>query len=247
MNLTEIKKSLDQLFAKQPRAGARRNIIFWYDEGIRFAEGVKDMTLESAEIIWLDENNMFATKLYIERTKPGGNILVYSKMAQPKIEDNYLADTVKYSQTFSADEVSLILLNYGMGSDLKSTVAKYTKFFSLKKCYKLFDTYSYDTYSENKIHLGVLSALCKLQHPNLDNVVRTLITEMVADVSTLWDDIVKYGNEDAFWSLCREYYGYTLDERSIERLAIMLMCSHLAQVINTTLPKDWLTYGLVQK
>ena len=88
MNLTEIKKSLDQLFAKQPKAGAKRNIIFWYDEGGRFAESVKDMVLETAEIVWLDENNMFATKLYIERTKPDGDILVYSKMAQPKIEDD---------------------------------------------------------------------------------------------------------------------------------------------------------------
>jgi len=242
MNLTEIKKSLDQLFAKQPKAGAKRNIIFWYDEGGRFADGVKELELETAEIIWLDENNMFATKLYIERTNTDKDILVYSKMAQPKSEDNYLADTVKYSQTFSADEVSLILLNYGMDSDLKSTVTKYTKFFSLKKCYKLFDTYSYETYSKNKIHLGVLSALCKLQHPNLDNVVRTLITEMVAGESTSWDDVVKYGNEEAFWGLVKEYYGYTLEERSLERLAILLMCSHLAQVINTTLPKDWLTY-----
>jgi len=173
MNITEIKKSLDQLFAKQPKSGAKRNIIFWYDEGDRFAESVKDMELETAEIVWLDENNMFATKLYIERTKRDGDILVYATMAQPKSEDNYLADTVKYSQTFSADEVSLILLNYGMSADLKGTVAKYTKFFHYKTGYRLFDTYQYETYSENKIHLRVLSALCKLQHPNLDIRLKT--------------------------------------------------------------------------
>jgi len=87
-----------------------------------------------------------------------------------------------------------------------------------------------------------MSALCKLQAPNLDNVVRTLITEMVMGESTAWDYICKYGNEDVFWGLVKDFYGYDHEERSLDRLAITLMCSHLAQMINTTLPKDWLAY-----
>jgi|GEM_PF-6154327 len=35
------KKSPDRLFAKPPKSGAKCNIIFWYDEGGRFAESVK--------------------------------------------------------------------------------------------------------------------------------------------------------------------------------------------------------------
>jgi len=243
MNLTEIKKSLDQLFEKPTSIGAKRNIIFWYDEDGAFAEGIDGMELDNAKVIKLDNNNMFATKLYIERTDRESNLLVYSNMERPKNDENWLTDTIKYSQTFSADEVSLILLNFGIDGALKTTVAKYKQFFlKFKTGYTRFEGYNLAPYSENKIHIGVMSALCKLQAPNLDNVVRTLIMEMVQGESTAWDYICKYGNEDAFWGLVKDFYGYNHEERSLDRLAILLMCSHLAQMINTTLPKDWLAY-----
>jgi len=243
MNLTEIKKSLDQLFERQPSIGAIRNIIFWYDENGAFADDIDNLELANAKIIKLDNNNMFATKLYIERTDRESNLLVYSNMERPKNDENWLADTIKYSQNFSADEVSLILLNFGMDNALKSTVTKYRQFFlKYKTGYTKFEGYALAPYSENKIHLGVLSALCKLPAPNLDNVVRTLITEMVHGESTTWDYICKYGNEDSFWGLVKEFYGYNLEEKGLDRLAILLMCSHLAQMINTSLPKDWLIY-----
>jgi len=243
MNLTEIKKSLDQLFEKQPSIGAIRNIIFWYDENGAFADDIDNLELANAKIIKLDNNNMFATKLYIERTDRESNLLVYSNVERPKNDENWLTDTIKYSQTFSADEVSLILLNFGMDNTLKSTVSKYKQFFlKYKTGYTKFEGYALTPYSENKIHLGVLSALCKLPAPNLDNVVRTLIIEMVQGESTAWDYICKYGNEDVFWGLIKDFYGYNNEEKSFDRLAILLMCSHLAQIINTSLPKDWLAY-----
>jgi len=47
----------------------------------------------------------------------------------------------------------IIMLHYGMDPSLKSTVAKYTKFFHFKTGYRAFDTYPVEKYNENQIHL----------------------------------------------------------------------------------------------
>ena len=243
MNLREVKKSLDLLFAKPLRIGAKRSIVFWYDDEGAFAESIERLRFADAKIIKLDSNNMFATKIYIERTDQTSNLLVYSASKQPDIRENWLADTIRYSQIFSADEVSLILQSFGMENDLKSVVSKHRLFFRKhSKGTKKFENYSLAPYSESKVHIGVLSALCGLPAPNLDNVVRTLIVEMVKGANVVYDSITAFGNIDAFWALIKDYYGFVHEEHNLCKLAVSLLCSHLAQVINTALPKEWLPY-----
>ena len=49
MNLTEVKKSLDQLFAKPISSWHKRNIIFWYDEDGAFADAIDSLELDNAK------------------------------------------------------------------------------------------------------------------------------------------------------------------------------------------------------
>ena len=240
MNLTEIKKNLDQLFSKQPAPGAERNIIFWYDDTAAFAEDIDSLGLENAKLIKANNNNMFATKMYIERTDPKSNLLVYLPLPRPDNLENWLTDTIKYSSLFSADELSLILLNFGMDNSLKATVSLYKQFFlRYKTGIKKFESYNISDYTENSIHKGVLSALCKLPAPNFENVVRDLVIEFVAGETTKWDSILKYANEEVFWKLTKEYFGFDHEEKTLDRLAITLLCSHLAQSTTKELPKEW--------
>ena len=51
MNLTEVKKSLDNQFARELAQGSKRNIIFWYDEDGVFADSTDTLDLENATII----------------------------------------------------------------------------------------------------------------------------------------------------------------------------------------------------
>ena len=64
-----------------------------------------------------------------------------------------------------------------------------------------FESYALVPYSEPRIDLGILSVLCKLPAPNLDNVVRVLLTEMANGENSIYDSINKFGNIDAFWVL----------------------------------------------
>lgn len=242
MNLTEVKKSIEQQLSRELRQGACRNIVFWYDEEGVFADSIDTLTLDNAKIIKLYDNNMFAIKLYIEETDRESNLLVYSPLPRPSNKGNWLTDTIKYSQTFSTDETSLTLLNYKIDNALRSVVAKYKLFFRNSERSKRFEGYGLAPYSEPKIDLAVLSALCKLPAPNLDNAVRVLLTELAHGQSTVYDSIAKFGNLDAFWSMVHKFYGYHFEEQSLEKLAILLLCSHFSHSINGNMPKEWQTY-----
>ena len=242
MNLTEIKKSLDRKFSRELMPGSKRNIVFWYDEEGVFADVIDALALDDATVIKLYDNNMFAVKLFIEETDQVSNLLVYSPLPRPANRENWLTDTIKYSQTFSTDETSQNLLNYKIDSALRSVVAKYAAFFRNNDRCKKFESYSLAPYSESKIDLGILSALCRLPAPNLDNVVRTLLTEMACGESVVYDNITKFGNIDAFWSLVRKFYGYEFEEQSLEKLATLLLCSHFSRSIGENMPKEWKVY-----
>ncbi|MHB8089597.1 MAG: BREX-1 system phosphatase PglZ type A, partial [Anaerolineaceae bacterium] len=242
MNLTEVKKSLERQFARELSQGNVRNIVFWYDEEGIFAEDIDSLELEGVKIIKLYANNMFATKLYIEETDTAGSLLVYSPLPRPANKENWLTDTIKYSQTFSTDETSLNLLNFKIDSALRHVVAQYKLFFRNRERCKRFEGYRLAPYTETKIDVGVLSTLSKLPAPNLDHVVRTLLTELANGETTLYDSIVKFGNIDALWTLIQRAYGYGFPEQSLEKLAIMLLVTHLSHSINGKLPKEWQTY-----
>ena len=242
MNLSEVKKSLERQFDRELLQGSKRNIVFWYDEEGVFADSIDTLALDNVKLVKLYDNNMFAVKLYIEETDRESNLLVYSQLPRPINRENWLTDTIKYSQTFSTDETSLILLNYKIDDTLRSVVQKYKLFFRNSERSKKFEGYGLAPYSEPKIDLGVLSALCKLPAPNLDNVVRVLLTEMVHSENTVYESIAKFGSQDAFWSLVSKFYGYNFNEQSLEKLAIMLLCSHFSHGINFNLPKDWQVY-----
>lgn len=86
MNLTEIKKILDENLNQETSDGRRRNIIFWYDEEAEFIEDIKELQLENAKIIHLSSNNSFRIKYLLEKEDTRTNYLVYSSDPKPLSE-----------------------------------------------------------------------------------------------------------------------------------------------------------------
>lgn len=242
MNLTEVKKSLERQFARELSQGSVRNIVFWYDEEGVFAGDIDSLELEGVKIIKLYDNNMFAVKFYIEETYTDGNLLVYSPLPRPANKENWLTDTIKYSQTFSTDETSLNLLNFKIDNSLRHVVARCKLFFRNSERCRRFEGYQLAPYTETRIDVGVLSTLSKLPAPNLDHVVRTLLIELANGETTVYDSIAKFGSIDALWTLVQKAYGYGFPEQSLEKLAIMLLVTHLSHSVNGSLPKEWLAY-----
>ena len=49
MNLTEVKKSLDGQFARELSQGAKRHIVFWYDDEGVLADAIDTLTLDGVK------------------------------------------------------------------------------------------------------------------------------------------------------------------------------------------------------
>ena len=222
MNLTEIKKTLDKMFAKVPSQGSIRNIIFWYDEDGSFLDDIDDLDLSDAKLIKLYDNNEFYTKYYIEEIDPKSNLLVYAPIERPSNKQNILTDTIKYSQVFTADETSINLLNHKIDASLRHVVDRYKLFFRKTDRSKKFDSYFLEPYTEIKIDIGVLSALCKLKVPILDRVLETLLIEMTKGENTIYKSIEKFAHPETFWDIIETYL-----KSAVSKVHIMCL-SHTA-------------------
>lgn len=242
MKLQEVEKSLNEMFAHQPMQGSVRNIIFWYDEKGEFEEDVDNLELSNVQTIKVDNNSMFYTKYYIEKLDTESNLLVYSPETRPSNKENWLTDIIKYSRTFSTDKVSLHMLNFGMDLSLKHVMERYITFFNNNKRLQRFEKYSLVPFTEKNIDLGVLSAVCELPAPNLDNVVKLLLIENAHGEDGLYKNISKLANLDVLWDKISKTYGYVFEDRNIDKLSVMLLLTHLKQNINMSFSDEWEEY-----
>lgn len=240
MNLTEIKQTLEKNFNKETSDSSKRNIIFWYDAEAEFAEDIKELELENAKILHLSDNNNFCIKYQIEKEDPISNYLIYSPNPKPMPRENWLLDIEKYSGEFSTDKATVIMRNLGVKDEsLRGIFKSYIRFFGNKERYKRFTSYNIDHYTEESVHVAVLSTLCKLSIAGFEQVVKALLMEDIKDENKYMEDIRKFGNEDAFWDLVEKNYGFDMPEKSLEQLMVMFLVTDLSYNLEEKMPTSW--------
>lgn len=69
-------------------------IVFWYDDNGEFVEDMQNVELENAKVYFLQVDNQFATKLFLERQDTTTNYLIYAPFPKPDVRDNHLEDTL---------------------------------------------------------------------------------------------------------------------------------------------------------
>ena len=243
MNLDEIKKVLNETLNKELSDGKKRNIVFWYDEQGEFEEEINELELENAKILMLSDNNSFFIKYQLEKVDTTSNYLIYSKNEKPSSRENFLLDILKYSSEFSTDKTTVIMRNLGVKeSSLKNIFKSYMKFFNNKERYKKFASYEIEDYSEEKVHIALLCAICKLNLIDFELVIKTLIKEELKEKNKFLEDIEKFADLQVFWNLVENKYGYKLEEKSLENLISMFMITHLNHSLESKTPSTWEKY-----
>jgi uncharacterized protein (TIGR02687 family) len=243
MNLLQVKKVLEENFNKGPSEGKKRSIVFWYDGESEFVDDIDRLELDNAKILKLTNNNSFYTKYLLEKKDSESNYLVYSPSAKPSPRDNWLLDIVKYSMEFSTDKAVLIMRGLGVeGSSLRNTFKKYLKFFDNKERRRKFASYKLDDYTEEKVDIAVLSALCKLSAPDFEQVVKKVLIGETESENKYLEAIKTFGDIDAFWKLVEKRYGYAFEEMSLSRLLVMFLVTHLSYSLEGDLPETWKEY-----
>lgn len=248
MNLSEVKRILEDRFNEQPQGGVRRQIIFWYDEEGQFARDIDELELANARILKLYTNNAFHIKYQLEKVDLESNYLLYSPLPKPAARDNWLLDMLKYSTEFSTDKAVLIMRSFGVKDGaLVNIFRKYLKFFDNKERYRKLISYSLDAPTEDKMHVAVMSVLCRLPAADFESVVRKVLMGETEAQNKYLEAINNFGDMEAFWELAEKSYGYSYEERSLKKLLVMFLVTHLSYNLEEKLPETWQQFLTLQK
>ncbi|MDD2554955.1 MAG: BREX-1 system phosphatase PglZ type A [Syntrophaceticus sp.] len=248
MNLVEVKRILEENFNNESAEGKKRNIIFWYDEEGEFVEDIDELILDNAKTLKLADNNAFFIKYQLEKEDTESNYLLYSPSPKPMPRDNWLLDILQYSTGFSTDKAVLIMGDLGVTDpSLRNVFKKYLKFFGNKERYKKFASFHIDNFTQEKVDIAVLSALCKLSVADFEQVVKRVLIGETERENKYLEAINNFGDIDAFWNLVEKKYGYIYEEKSLEKLMVMLLTTHLTHNLEENLPKTWQQYVSLKK
>lgn len=242
MELDQIKQVLEENLNKNLSHGRKRNIVFWYDDAGEFAAEVDELELTGARVLKLNGRNSFQVKYILEHKDTSSNYLVYAPFGQPAARENYLLDIQKYSADFSADKIAVLMGQLNVTDhSLRASFRKYRKFFNNKERYRALKAYSLEGYTEDTLDIAVLSVLCKLPFPGLEEVLMALLAEHAAGKTAIYNHIEKFGDPAAFWRLTGKYYGYEL-EQDLDTLGLFFLASGLSFSLQRELPPQWVSF-----
>lgn len=240
MNLQEIRNFLKELFSRPLADGKQRHIVFWYDEKEDFTDEIENFDIQDVKVIKLTKNNIFWTKYYIEKDDTCSNILIYSNMPKPDPLEDWLYDIYCYSKEFSTDRSTVIMRELNItDSSLKAVFEQYKIFFRSKERFQAFKKLEIEIYTEDTVHLGVISVLTKNKLINREEILKSVINDYLDESHKLYDDLNRYGALEAFWNMIENYFGYSFTDHSMEKLMAMLLITNLNENIAFELPNNY--------
>ena len=250
-----IKQIIDRLNAEF--TGETRKLVFWYDDKAEFAEDMETVELQNAKIYYLQPDNQFYTKYFLERVDKTTNYLIYAPFPKPDVRDNHLEDTCAYSRRFFADRASLLSVDLGIEEKYKPVIEKHIKFFANKERTQRFYDLEIENFNEENILVGLLSAVCKARTCSFEEVVRIVLMEKVNFAegeretglgrgelvdNAFLQEFEKYDLLSAFWQLCEQHFGYTDTKQSLERLLVTLFVTYTGRYVQAELPAAWKSF-----
>lgn len=247
MNLEQIKRTLEEKLAEPLPLGSRRRIIFWYDPEKEFSEEIDQLKLSDCKIWHLERDNNFLTKYTIEELDPASNYLIYFPAEKPADEDNWLLDMLLYSYEFNAERITMVMEDLKAPPSLRPIFNRYKNFFNSQERRRRFARYKITNYTGPMIHSAVLSVLTKQKAVNASDALRAIFCESLNTAENpLWEDVVKFGDEDAFWGLMKLEFGYE-GQRDLETLFISLVITAFSEQFKGEFPAAWQRYVSARK
>ena len=237
LNLKQIIDRLNMEFT-----GDTRKLVFWYDDNGEFAEDMKDMELENARVYYLEQDNQFYTKYFLERVDTTTNYLIYAPFPKPDVRENHLEDTLLYSRRFFADRASLLSLDLGIEEKYKPVIEKHIKFFKNKERTQRFYDLEIENFNRENILVGLLSAVCRTRTCSFEEVVRVMLTEGDLTDNKFLEEMGKYDLLEDFWKLCEQYFGYIDMKPTLEKLLVTMFVTYTGRYLHGELPKAWKSF-----
>ena len=237
LNFKQITDKLNAEFT-----GSVRKLIFWYDADGEFADEVDTLELSNAKVYHLQKDNMFRTKIFLEREDTTTNYLIYAPFSKPDVREDHLADTLRYSKEFFADRASLLMLDLGIDVRWKDVIQHYIKFFGNKQRTQAFYDLEIGKYNRVAIEIGMMTVLCRSKLPTFEEVARCVLTEGELEANELLAEFEKYDLLTPFWRQCALMFGYADAQPTLTKLVMTMFVTYSQKIIHADLPHVWKTF-----
>lgn len=221
----EAKLQLIKMFNKPSDF---RHIIFWYDETQTFIEEIKNDSFDNAKIV-IYENNPFSIKTLLEIEDTKSNYLIYFPCKRPTDVENWLLDTLLYSEEYYADVVALTMRNLGLEtSKLREVIQRHLSFFENKQ--RVIDLQKRlpinDAVSPEDMELSMMASLVRADYSKIEQILLEIIFDV--DSGKKYNELEKYNFKNDFWTMVSEQYYYS-GEESIDTLIRSFLITSVSQ------------------
>ena len=234
LNFKQITDKLNSEFT-----GGVRKLIFWYDADGEFADDVDALELPNAKVYHLQKDNMFRTKIFLEREDTTNNYLIYAPFPKPDVREDHLADTLRYSKEFFADRASLLMLDLGIQERWKEVIQRYIKFFGNKQRTQAFYDLEIVNYNRATIEIGLMTVLCKSKLPTFEEVARCVLIDGTLEDNAILAEFEKYDLLKPFWQQCGLVFGYADEQPTLTKLVMTMFVTYAQKNLHADLPPAW--------
>lgn len=243
MDTDSINEKLNQRFAAPLPEFYQRRIIFWYDPDREFADLLGNIELENAKLVCLTGRNMFQVKELLNVDDTTSNYLIYDPLQYEKPEEDWLLDIKIYSEEFRADLISIWMneLCLPSTSEMRDAVKSYRLFFKAKNRREKIKTLDKVPSRSAQLHLAVMAVLAGLKEADPSGIIRAVLNGGLDEESNrIYQDFVRYGASNVFWTMVRQGTGYTADlsggMHNLQKLAEHLLLTAASR----TMPTEYL-------
>ena len=226
MDSEKIIQDLNRRFAAPLPEFYKRRIVFWYDEDQEFADKLDEITVNGAKVIALTGTNNFYVKKLLAVDDPTSNYLVYSPLSYESEEDNWLLDMEQYSEEFRADLVSMWMDEMGVPQTpaLRRGFKQYRKFFNAQSRRNKVTAQSVTPSTHAQLQMAIMSALAGLKDAKPNGIIKAVLKAgLETDNNTVYQEIVSYGIDEAFWRMVAQGTGYQDMDIDLAQLATHLL------------------------
>lgn len=240
--LRQIEDRLRAMFTP----GEQRKLVFWYDESASFENEVSQLNIPGVTVYRMEPRTQFATKWMLELEHPDESFLIYVPFAKPSLEENHLADMLRYSQEYSTDKATMIAQDFNLDEKTKLFVQEHINFFAAQDRSKRFYDLGTPAYTEETFALAMLAVLCKCP-PKPEEVVRHVLRGALDSENESLQMFAKYGLVPDFWLVCLRLFGYNPAEKSLKDLVACLFATYASHTMDMDAPNEWVDRSLPQE
>lgn len=217
IDLDTIIRDLNNRFAEPLPEFYSRRIIFWHDEEREFEDKIDEISLEDAKILVLTGTNNFLAKKLLNIDDKVNNYLVYCPISYESEEENWLLNVELYSEEFRADLISIWMSEMDIPHSpvYRKIIKFYRKFFGAQDRRKIFSKLNSAINTPSQLHLAVLAAICGSKDIKPNSIIKSVILGGVdMESNEVYQNILNYNANDAFWELVKQASGYFEGEDS---------------------------------